>query len=69
MDVKVCPICHRHSLGKIGYNRYYCAECCHEVLYLRKAEASRAFYPDAEGELRQVGSLQEAQQYYAATRT
>lgn len=25
-----CPLCGMHGVGKIGRERYYCPECCHE---------------------------------------
>lgn len=25
-----CPLCGSHTTGRIGNNRYYCSECCHE---------------------------------------
>jgi len=27
-----CPICGSRKTGRIGRDRYYCAECCHEWL-------------------------------------
>lgn len=25
-----CPFCGLHKVGRIGRERYFCAECCHE---------------------------------------
>ncbi|MDR3269926.1 MAG: hypothetical protein LBT32_00200 [Peptococcaceae bacterium] len=25
-----CPFCNSHKIGRIGRERYFCAECCHE---------------------------------------
>lgn len=28
--MECCPLCGSHKTGRIGRERYYCAECCHE---------------------------------------
>ncbi len=30
VDMLFCPICGGRTVGRIGRERYYCGECCHE---------------------------------------
>ena len=64
MASQVCPICGRGHLRKIAPNRYYCADCCYEVA--GKAKKAQVFFPDIDGELRKVGTLQDVRRQYLA---
>lgn len=61
-----CPICGSHSIGKIGISRYFCADCCHEVVVTTKKKV--AYYPSQEGEMRTVGKVKEVAACYAKTK-
>ena len=59
-----CPICGKTHLREISPRRYFCAECCHEVAFSRKKMV--AYYPDEEGGLRLVGTVEKASEFYQA---
>ncbi|HHT02265.1 MAG TPA: hypothetical protein GXZ96_06205 [Firmicutes bacterium] len=48
----VCPVCHGHTIGKVGANRFYCRECCLEFSESRRG--LQAYRLDDEGELVQL---------------
>lgn len=48
-----CPICGRRDIGKIGQNRYFCPDCCHEMTMNKKG--GNCFYPGEDGYLRPAG--------------
>ncbi len=64
---KVCPICGSHSLGQIGFKRYFCAECCHEVFISK--QKNLVYYPSPDGEMRVVGHIGEVAQTYAKAKS
>ncbi len=57
-----CPICGKGHLREISPKRYFCAECCHEVTMSRKKMV--AYYPDEEGGLRLVGTVDQVSKNY-----
>ena len=30
VHLETCPLCSTHKIGRIGRERFFCAECCHE---------------------------------------
>ena len=61
--LKTCPICGSHAIGQIGFKRYFCAECCHEVVVSTKKNV--AYYPSEDGEIRVAGKTNEVAEVYA----
>lgn len=57
-----CPICGHSHLGVIGINRYFCRECCHEMVLSKNK--SQCYYPGANGDIRQVGRVDETARIY-----
>ncbi len=51
----ICPICGHPTLGKIGFNRYFCPECCHEINLSGKNPT--CYYPGEDGDIRLAGRV------------
>lgn len=57
-----CPICGHANLGQIGIHRYFCRECCHELV-LTKTKA-QCYYPGTNGDIRKAGSVEDVARAY-----
>jgi ribosomal protein L37AE/L43A len=62
----VCPICGSHAFGKIGYRRWFCADCCHEISVSKSKNV--VYYPGEDGEMRIVGKIDDARDSFSQAR-
>lgn len=56
-----CPICGAREAGRIGRDRYYCGECCHE--WTRGDGEVKIYEVSSDGSIEQIMTILELEPF------